>query len=42
MFATTNSPDGQTMGVTVNKTQVGPTVVTILYSSIGQLQLLTP
>jgi uncharacterized Zn-binding protein involved in type VI secretion len=42
MFATTNSPDGKTTGVTVNKTQVGPAQVPIPYPSIGQLQQFDP
>lgn len=42
MFATTNSPMGQTLGITVNKTLVGPAVVPIPYPSMGQLMMFDP
>ena len=42
MFATTNSPSGSTIGITVNKTPVGPVVVPVPYPSIGQLMMFDP
>jgi hypothetical protein len=42
MFATTNSPMGMTMGITVNKTVVGPSVVPIPYPSMGELEMFDP
>jgi hypothetical protein len=42
MFATTNSPMGMTMGITVNKTVVGPSVVPIPYPSMGQGEMFNP
>lgn len=40
MFATTNSPSGTTMGITVNKTP--PAAVPIPYPSIGQGPMFNP